>query len=103
MTLTKYAQEGRPPENCLTLFGFQLDPRYPQQIIYVLPNSPAEAAGISAGDKILAIDNVPIDKMGFFDIDRSLNQLREKHILLLIQKSFGEQIRVKLSRSDSTQ
>lgn len=62
-------------------FGIVLDPIDPRYILQVLSGSPAEAAGIKAGDQIQAIDNVPIGYLkndeikGFLETPVELSRL----------------------------
>src|SRR5574344_279394 len=54
------------PENMSLLTMLKSDPKFtmpliPPQINSVLPNSPAEKAGIKAGDRIISVNNTMID------------------------------------------
>jgi carboxyl-terminal processing protease len=53
--------------------GLRLDfGRVHPTVVAPIPNSPAEAAGIEAGDQIVSIDGVPTDRMSMTDIASSL-------------------------------
>lgn len=56
-----YAEINGQPE---ALIGIVWQPRPPYTILRVLPNSPAERAGLKAGDQILAFDHVTPDDVG---------------------------------------
>ncbi len=67
-------------------------------VIAPLPGSPAERAGLKAGDKILAIDGV--DTLGM-SLDQAVNLIRgEKgtEVKLLIQRNSDEPIEIAITR-----
>ena len=49
----------------LTGSGFTVRPLGDKRVVqHVLPSSPADLAGLEAGDTILAVDGVPVDRLG---------------------------------------
>ncbi|MCC6231909.1 MAG: site-2 protease family protein [Verrucomicrobiales bacterium] len=61
---------------------------------FVLPDSPAEKAGLRAGDRILAIDDQPVTRWGGISADS---------VTWRVVRSEGEQIRLRVERDGKTE
>lgn len=69
----------------------------PVTVVRVLPRSPAAAAGVRAGDQIIAIDGVPVSKL---NLAGALSKLRgpKGSVVTLQIKRFRKDLTVKVTR-----
>lgn len=54
-------------------------------ILQVLPNTPAMKAGLSSGDAILAVNNIPLNRLDMEQIVQVLGQSRQAEARLIVQ------------------
>lgn len=61
-------------------------------VAYLIPNSPAQKAGVARGDRILEIDGKPVNSLGLAEISRRMKRPGAKVSILLERE--GKRIRV---------
>lgn len=65
-------------------------------INYVFKNTPAEKAGLKAGDRILAVDKTPLYGVSKENVDLSISDVPGTNIHLTILR-FGQQLEINLT------
>ena len=72
--LTPYDQSWQRPQNANQKRGLQVSMFDPGQIVWVSPDSTAFLAGLNKGHKILSINGNDINSLGYFGINKLLEQ-----------------------------
>jgi carboxyl-terminal processing protease len=68
-------------------------------ITYVIKNSPAERAGLLAGDRILAIDGMYIESVGYFEASKNIAGENGTTVYLTIERN-GQIIEIPVVRGE---
>lgn len=68
-------------------------------VFLVLPNSPAEQAGLSEGDQILFIDYFPVEKMSEVEVNKAIDD-NDSIILSVLHYGKKEPVEIKVTKSD---
>ena len=98
IALTKL-KEGEEPKLELTGIGAVLTPRGEAMLIgRVLPGGGAAEAGLGPGDAILAVDGVPVVKLGFNGSIQRIRGPEGSTVLLTVRKAGGEEIQLEVFR-----
>ncbi len=69
-------------------------------IIAPLPNSPAEKAGLKAGDKVLAIDKIDTSQISLNKAVEMIRGSKGTEVILIIKKLNGKEGEVKITRDE---
>ena len=98
IALTKL-KEGEEPKLELTGIGAVLTPQGEAMLIgRVLPGGGAAEAGLGPGDAILAVDGVPVVKLGFNGSIQKIRGPEGTTVLLAVRKAGGEEIQLEVFR-----
>jgi len=90
MKLTPYGERNHIHKNAIQRVGIQISLYDASEIIFVDEDTPAWNKGIQEGDQILAINDIPIDELGFFGFYRLLEDETLNEYLFVIKKSEGQ-------------
>lgn len=98
ITLTSL-KEGEEPKLELTGIGAVLTPKDEAMLIgRVLPGGGAAEAGLGPGDAILAVDGIPVVKLGFNGAIQRIRGPEGTTVLLTVRKDGGEEIQLEVFR-----
>jgi len=88
MTPTQYDEFKQDTSGKFAGIGVEVDLRNGQvTVVAPFAGSPAEKAGLKSGDRIIAVDNIPLDSLPMSEIVRRMRGARRTTVHLLIRRT----------------